>query len=166
MQLNIGCGESKLQGYTNLDIINIPGIVEPDVIYDGENFPFGDNSAERIIALHVIEHISNRKHRDFFDEIWRVLITDGELFITYPNWEVCAKYFIDNHKGKRDYWLQCLYGRQLWKGDIHIAAIIVANLENELYNCGFKDIKTSLQDYNASTFCRKGERLPYYEAMY
>lgn len=168
MQLNIGSGEAKLPGYINLDIVHIPGIVEPDVVYDGKHIPYDDSSCDRIVMLHVIEHIAYKKHRIFFDEVWRVLKPEGEFFLAYPNWEKCVEYFKTNYRGMGDYWLQTLYGRQLWEGDYHVAPIIVANLENDLYNCGFKDIKTAYQDNmaNASTFCRKGDKLLYCETAY
>jgi SAM-dependent methyltransferase len=45
--------------------------------------PLEDNSVDRILCIHGLEHTENTKH--FLDEIWRVLAPQGEVIFVVPN---------------------------------------------------------------------------------
>lgn len=84
-QLDIGCGANKQPGYVGIDIREVPGV---DFVHDLEQFPWPleDESCVRAIASHVVEHI-NPSHFgfiNFMNEVWRLLIYDGQFAISLP----------------------------------------------------------------------------------
>jgi len=57
MNLNLGCGNYKLENFINVDKIDI---YKPlDVLHDLERllWPFESNSADHILLSHVLEHL-------------------------------------------------------------------------------------------------------------
>jgi len=58
MKLNLGCGYTILDGWVNLDYLDGQGV---DVVHDLEKFPypFKDNTFDKVLASHIIEHVSN-----------------------------------------------------------------------------------------------------------
>ena len=79
IQLNLGCGADKRDGYINIDK---RVEVEPDQLLDIELRGLShweDNSVDRIIAKDFLEHIRRRKVIFVMEEIWRVL-KDGAEF--------------------------------------------------------------------------------------
>ena len=105
MKINLGCGESPLDGYINIDSIKNK-LTQPDVIANIklEFLPFKSYECEEICALHVLEHIERDYWSRIFDEFYRLLIPDGVLILAYPEFERCAHNFITNFKGARDFW--------------------------------------------------------------
>ncbi len=96
--LDVGCGPGQLgklilkEGYKNVWGIDISdeslrlaeqkGLKTKKVNLE-ENFPFGENIFDCVIASEVIEHIYDTEH--FLDEIKRILKPSGILIITTPN---------------------------------------------------------------------------------
>jgi SAM-dependent methyltransferase len=81
-KLNLGCGESKKEGYINLDFHSH---VSPDVEHDLNVFPypFADNSFELIEAFHILEHLD--KPFLVMQELHRILKPGGILHIKVPH---------------------------------------------------------------------------------
>jgi len=168
MKLNIGCGENKLEGYVNVDIEES---VKPDLAIDvrKEAFPYENNSIEEIICTHNIEHIEYRFHPIILTEFHRVLTPQvGRLILAYPEFEICSKYFLSNHKGLKDFWRATLYGRQLYPGDYHVTPMLTSDLIILLTNIGFKEIKfgpEENEDYNTFLVCYKGNKARSHEDL-
>ena len=137
-KLNLGCGQTKLPGYWNIDKDDA---VEPDQKIDICGYlPFASSYFEEVVFFHTIEHIEKKYHPPMLAEIHRVLDTDGRLVLGYPEFAVCAQYWIDNYLGKRDYWEACIYGRQTSPDDFHVSAMHTPELKDLLLSIGFKDI--------------------------
>ena len=70
-QLNLGCGETILDGYENYDLYPCDGRVRK---LDLNKLPlsFEDNSVDFILLSHVFEHL-DVNHYDFMKEIHRIL---------------------------------------------------------------------------------------------
>ncbi len=114
-----------------------------------------------IYCIHNIEHIPFKLWPFVFHEFHRLLNPEGFLFMSYPEFEMCAKHFVTNHKGERDFWRNTLYGRQLWPGDFHIAPVITSEISNMLGREGFDRIVTGPapdSDYYTNLICKKGLR--------
>jgi SAM-dependent methyltransferase len=78
--LNIGCGAKKLIGAINVDAYG-----QPDVLHDLCRFPwpFDNASADRIVAHHVFEHLSD--WWGAFMECTRILKVGGMLDMRVPH---------------------------------------------------------------------------------
>lgn len=83
ISLDIGCGEDKQRNFVGMDKRGVPGV---DIIHDLEEFPYplDDNSCHSIMASHIVEHIKPWLTIELFDELWRIMQPDGQLFIATP----------------------------------------------------------------------------------
>lgn len=100
MNINLGCGMSPIEGYVNVDLMPLENV---DVVHNLMDFPypFEDNSADKISAIDVLEHLDNYTDRSspdkkfhakptvilFMEECYRILKDDGELFVQVPSWD-------------------------------------------------------------------------------
>lgn len=160
LKLNIGCGETKLPGYINVDCEES---TKPDLLHDLTKGPFlyGDESIDEILCIHNIEHVSFYLWPQIFTEFHRLLKPNAALVLAYPEFEVCAKYFVTNHRGMRDFWRNTLYGRQLYPSDTHISPVITSEISNMLRRVGFQDFVSGpdgSHDYYTNLICHKGLR--------
>ena len=86
LKLNLGSGSKKIKGFINLDKFDT---YRPDIVHDLEIFPypFKDNSVEKVILSHVLEHIGQTP--DVFNsvikELYRICKKDAILDITVPH---------------------------------------------------------------------------------
>ena len=57
-KLNLGCGEFKKEGFTNVDWVDF---LKPDVVHNLQEFPypFEDNSFNHIESDHLLEHLED-----------------------------------------------------------------------------------------------------------
>lgn len=91
VRINLGAGEDIQAGWTNVDMIDLPGI---DVVHNLIKFPypFEDNSAHEMKAVDVIEHLPTyigEAHGviKFLEECHRILKPGGTLFLQTPGWK-------------------------------------------------------------------------------
>ncbi|RLB12573.1 MAG: hypothetical protein DRG82_16920, partial [Deltaproteobacteria bacterium] len=78
--LNLGCGRCKRSNEIGVDR-------DPDSAADvradlGYTLPFADNTAERVICRHVLEHVPDLV--GLLEEIHRILVPGGRLWIEAP----------------------------------------------------------------------------------
>jgi len=138
MKLNLACGKTKLEGYLNVDC---DATLEPDQLVDIlKPFPWNAGSIEKVLLFHAIEHVPKHFHIFLLQEIHKVLQQDGELLLAYPEWSRCAKNWLENFRGTREYWEATLYGRQTSPYDVHVCIIDTPQLLDFLRIIGFKDI--------------------------
>ncbi len=88
--LDVGCGTKPyaklfdVKSYCGLEIdsqrTRVLGVA--DRYYDGQKFPFADNSFDSVLCNQVLEHVFNP--REFLNEIHRVLRPGGKLLLTVP----------------------------------------------------------------------------------
>jgi SAM-dependent methyltransferase len=82
VNLNLGCGDQRLLGYTGLDILVRNGV---DVVCDLNNpLPFANSTIDHICTKSLLEHIDNLE--GLLAELLRVLKPDGTLYIYVPHW--------------------------------------------------------------------------------
>ena len=95
-KLEIGPGEHPTEGYEHLDVRALPHIeyvVMPDQTQGGfVELPFGDDSLNEILAVHVLEHVGHRIIEKTLNEWRRVLKPGGILNVTVPD----LKYLVKN----------------------------------------------------------------------
>lgn len=158
MKINLGCGTNKIEGYLSVDIEKG---VNPDILCDisTQPLPIESNSVDEVVAFHFIEHITHRARPHVLKEIQRVLKVGCPLKLSYPEFSICAKNYLENSRGMRDFWRATLYGRQLWSGDYHVAPISSLDLIEELKALGFKGFVNKpepVETYNSTLYCVKG----------
>ena len=93
--LDIGCGPSKVSGFIGLDIRNLARV---DIVHELniKPWPLESNSADLIIASHVIEHVDSVI--EFMSELHRVLKDNGKLVIRYPHYSQRHTFRDPTHK--------------------------------------------------------------------
>lgn len=159
MKLNIGCGETKLDGFINIDLEES---VKPDLVLDlrKQPFPYEKDSVELIQCIHNLEHIELKYWPTILSEFFRVLKPEGKLYLAYPEFEICAKNFIENHLGMREFWRATLYGRQLYPGDYHVVPMRTAEVLTYLEEAGFHEFNYGPEPrelYNTFIIAHKGK---------
>lgn len=157
--LNIGCGETKLEGYINIDLEKK---VKPDMVIDVKSqlLPFKPGTVDQINCIHNLEHIEQKYWPFVFKNFYRVLKPKAALILAYPEFSRCAKNFLTNHRGLRDFWRATLYGRQLYPGDYHVVPMVTKEVCDYLLANGFDDIKycpEADEPYNTFLRARKGK---------
>lgn len=136
VQLNLGCGDMILPDYINCDLYNDNADIKCDV----KILPFKDNSVDKILALHIIEHFDFKEAFDVLKEWNRVLKKNGILMIEIPDFLNCCKEFVN---GDEDYRIK-LYGNFFahpWiPGQIHKFLYTENQLRWTLEQCNFYNI--------------------------
>lgn len=142
MRFNIGCGKSKWKDFVNIDC-NVS--VNPDIALDikRQPLPCFDGEADEIWMFHTLEHIEKALWPKIFIEFNRALKIDGILNLAYPEFSICANNWIRNYRANRQFWEATLYGRQLYKGDYHVAIVDSEELTIMLREHGFGNIRTA-----------------------
>lgn len=165
--LNLGCGYNKLTNAVNLDI---ESKFNPDVVHDfREKLPFDDKCFEKVYMFHTIEHLEKKHHGKLLGEIRRVLVDEGKLIVSYPEFAEIARRWLDNDRGMRDFWESTIYGRQLHTGDAHVSLMHSPSFGQLLRVIGFRDIIFSPEpppnEFNTICICYKGEPQMSYEEV-
>jgi SAM-dependent methyltransferase len=92
IKINLGSGNDPKNGFVNVDFIKLNSV---DVVHNLMEFPypFEDNSASKIRAVDVLEHLANYTDDKrpsiiaFIEECHRILKPGGELFIQTPRYD-------------------------------------------------------------------------------
>ena len=83
IMLDVGCQGRKQDNFIGMDWKDYPGV---DFVHNLEKFPypFSAESCLTIKCAHVIEHIKPWLVIPFMNELWRLLIPNGQLAISAP----------------------------------------------------------------------------------
>ena len=82
-KLNIGSGTDYREGWINLDYNSK---YNPEVVWDLNKLPlpFGDNTFDEIIMIHVLEHFHDPLL--IVNELWRIGKPAAKITIKVPHW--------------------------------------------------------------------------------
>lgn len=131
VKLNIGAGDTHIDGYTPIDIKS--GI-------DAAQLPYEDGTVDEIYACHVLEHFPQNEVVSVLKEWCRVLKPGGRVKVAVPD--------LDKLIAKRnDPYQKRMAGRQIVGGwtdaeDKHGAVFDGDDLRDCLYEAGFGSINT------------------------
>jgi len=92
MKLNLGCGDTPLAGWVNVDLFPGPGVQLVDL---RERWPWEDSSIEAARSWHLFEHLPDRVHT--MNELWRVLAPAAVAEIQVPTVDVVAAFSSPTH---------------------------------------------------------------------
>jgi len=136
MKLNLGCCNSRIEGYKGVDINKYPNV---DIISPVDKLSFAvDNSIEEIYASNILEHFSHLRTQEVLNEWNRVLKPRGKIFISVPDIEGIVD-FISKYGYSR--WIEeILYGGHTDKFNRHYAGFTLDKIIRQLENAGFKDV--------------------------
>ncbi len=127
LRLNLGCGDKILPGYVNVDVVNERSGRCPDVICDIRNLiAFSDNTADEILAVHVVEHFWRWEVVSILKEWVRVLRPGGRMALECPNLQTACEEFLRNpvtysepgSMGQRTMWV--FYGDPQWEDPLMV----------------------------------------------
>lgn len=93
MKLNLGCGDTPLSGWVNVDLFPGPGVQQ--VADLRERWPWDDSSVDEARAWHLFEHLPDRVHT--MNELWRVLAPAGIAEIQVPTVDGPAAFSSPTH---------------------------------------------------------------------
>ena len=158
INLNLGCGTNKTSCCINVDL---DLSFKPDLVFNLKHpFPIKSSSVDRVFLVHVIEHLEECLHYDLLSDIYRILKFGGLFFVSYPEFVRCAQNYIDNTRGKREFWKHTIFGRQAHKSDYHYSLMNTDDLVDLLQEIGFENIKykeeLDKEVYNTMLVCYKG----------
>lgn len=148
MNLNIGCGKRYLAGWTNIDI-------DPEVkadfhtpAHDLSMFP--DESMDRIMAIHLFEHMYLWEVDSALSEWARVLRPGGELVLEMPDIVKAAKNLLAGLNDQQAMWP--LYGDPTLKNShmIHRWGWHPASLKAKLKEHGFTKFREETTQYHGA----------------
>ena len=83
--LNLGCGDTYDQRWTNVDFVSAGPSVRAVNLRQG--IPFADKSFTVVYHSHVLEHFSKAEAPRFLEECFRVLVPEGVIRIAIPDLE-------------------------------------------------------------------------------
>jgi hypothetical protein len=92
VKLNLGCGDTPLSGWTNVDLFPGPGVYIADL---RSEWPWQDSSIGAVRAWHLFEHLPDRVHT--MNELWRVMAHGAIAEIQVPTVDGIAAFSSPTH---------------------------------------------------------------------
>lgn len=94
MNIDLGCGGSRTEGYVGVDLRPQEDI---DIVCDlTKGWPFRDCTIDRLRASHIVEHLSDSLHT--MNEAFRVLKPGSEFEIDVPSTKGAGAFCDPTHK--------------------------------------------------------------------
>jgi len=92
--LDLGCGNRKIFGADGLDKTSLEGV---DIVHDLNVFPYpiDDNSYDRIVLRHVVEHMPDIV--GLMEQVHRIGKPEAFVEITTPHYTSCNSYIDPTH---------------------------------------------------------------------
>jgi SAM-dependent methyltransferase len=150
VRLNLGCGDKLLEGYVNVDVAPSRRGLRPDVLCDLHDLGvFASDSADEILAVHVVEHFWRWEVLDILKEWVRVLKPGGKMVLECPNLiSACQALLGDpenasqgDARGQRSMWV--FYGDPAWQDPLmtHRWAYTPNSLASLMQEAGLAEVR-------------------------
>lgn len=150
VRLNLGCGDKVLEGYVNVDVAPSRRGMRPDVLCDLHDLrAFENDSADEILAVHVVEHFWRWEVLDILKEWGRVLKPGGKMILECPNLiSACQTLLSDpenasagDARGQKSMWV--FYGDPSWQDPLmtHRWAYTPNSLAGLMREAGLVDVR-------------------------
>lgn len=166
-RINLGAGEVVIPEVESHDI---DPKFKSDHNFDLTVFPWPLESGiyDEVYLFHCIEHIRKIHHKFVFNEIRRILKPNGVFILSFPEFEIIARFWIENHKGWREHWEHNVYGLQRTPSDYHVCCMDSIETRDLLFFVGFKDVQICQEDqyyHNTVIRCVRAEPMKSYEEV-
>ena len=133
VQLHLGCGKNRFDGFINIDQRQTSATdLECDIV----QLPFEDNTVDRIETYHVIEHMPRHDVPRAMKEWHRVMKPGGVLIIECPNFDQAVREYLDGNEDRIDN----IFGLQRFPGDTHVFGYNFNRLKAIVEQAGFTDV--------------------------
>lgn len=133
--LNLGCGTDLQQGYDNIDIRDLPGVIRADV----RHLPYEPESVDEIRAIDIYEHISFTESQVLLNHWVSLLKPGGRLIIQGPSIEVLARNLLISKSVKDiETSIAFIFGNQDYKENSHFTSCHPELMTFYLRNAGIK----------------------------
>jgi SAM-dependent methyltransferase len=141
-RLHLGCGNIRIPGFCNVDILQTTAV---DVVSDISKLEnFSDNSIELIYACHVLEHFSHEEAVRVLRRWFQVLKPGGVLRVSVPDIDRIVKIYTDNwahfQTPGNSPWIGLLYGGQGDPYDFHKTGFNFCWMKHLLDDIGFENV--------------------------
>lgn len=138
-KLHLGCGVKHIPGYFHVDALDYPHVDHVGPVDQLDFIPTG--AVDHIYACHLLEHFGRKEFMDVLREWRRVLKTGGTLRLAVPDYEACAKLYVDGKlEGGLPTILGLMMGGQRDRYDFHKMAFDERSLTGYLKEAGFRDV--------------------------
>jgi len=142
LKVNVGCGNRKIHGFTNVDI---RPDVSPDLICDVSNISSKVMNADLVYACHVLEHFP-QKPSAFCKTTWHDVLVDwhralkqgGKVRISVPDMQTACERYLKT--GSLDEVNAFFFGGQKYDFDFHYCGWDFLTLKRALEEIGFTDV--------------------------
>jgi predicted SAM-dependent methyltransferase len=138
MKLHVGCGNKKLDGYVNIDIVHNENV---DRVLDIRILDKYYSDVDEIYACHIFEHFKKNEFKNILKVFYNCLRKNGKLYICVPNFDEIVNYYTKEGDRKMDNILGLLNGGQKNKFDFHFVNFNFEFLDLNLEKAGFSNTK-------------------------
>jgi len=143
VKINLGCGETPLPDYLNIDFRQLP---EVDVVADVHRLPFDPGTVFEISSAHLIEHFREYHSRVNLLPYWKNLLKpDGQLRTICPNWAAMLEQ-LNSGVMSLELFKRITFGAQDYEGDDHFAMYTPETLERLFLDAGFRHVEKIVLD--------------------
>jgi SAM-dependent methyltransferase len=150
VRLNLGCGDKILPGYVNVDVVEARAGKRPDVLSDLRRLAaFADESADEVMAIHVVEHFWRWEVEAVLQEWLRVLKPGGTLVLECPDLQAACEAFLrdpetgsgQGPEAQTTMWV--FYGDPAWKDPlmVHRWGYTPRSLSTLMESVGLVDVR-------------------------
>lgn len=92
MKLYVGAGDKLIPGYTGVDIVKRKGA---HIVAPADAIPLPDDSADEVLAVHLVEHAHFWEVPNLFKEWLRVLKPGGRVVVELPDLFKCCRNIVE-----------------------------------------------------------------------
>lgn len=155
-KLEIGCGQRPTPGYIHNDLNAFEGV---DIVGNPWEIDLPDASLSEIIALGLMEHLTDAQFADMLRNASRMLAPGGVFLFDVPDIPVWCRYVVDHFDGKEipftiDHVFSTLYGWHRWPGDEHKSGWYQEKLDKFLKESGFGSYSYGVRHFTDRGFQR------------
>ena len=140
MKLNVGCGNHRAGGWTNMDIESNDE-VKPDIQASlMEDLPIEVQGVTHVYLGHVLEHLALGTIAPALEKLWERCVPGVKIAVVGPDCDRARQ--LDRAGRLHGVTLQAVvYGAGRWQNDVHLWECTPGRLERVLRRSGVQDVR-------------------------